>query len=464
QHALTAQRFIANPHGEPGERMYRTGDVVRWTTDGNLEYVGRTDEQVKIRGFRIELGEIETTIAEHPAVTHTTVIAREDTPGDKRLVAYVVPAADHHQDVDELGASVREFLRGKLPEYMVPSAVVTLDALPLNANGKLDRRALPAPTHTTHTTGRAPANEREATICTAFAHVLGLDTVNPDDNFFELGGHSLLALTLINHLTTNGIPTDIRTLFLTPTPATLATTTHTTTPQSTTPAPPTHIPPGTTRITPDMTPLAHLTQTDLDHITHHTPGGTPTIADIYPLTPLQEGLLFHHLQDDNDTYLLPAVLRLDSRERLDTFLTALNAVITRHDTLRTAIHWQNLTHPVQVVHHHATLTPHHTTLDPHTTDPTAALLATCNTPLPLHQAPLIRATTAPDPHHPGHWLLALHIHHLIQDHNTRTILLNEIRAHLTGNHHHLPPTQPYRDFVAHTLTTNTTTHHHDYFT
>ncbi|MFD8789179.1 condensation domain-containing protein, partial [Kitasatospora sp. NPDC059599] len=337
---------------------------------------------------------------------------------------------------------------------MVPSAVVVLDALPLNANGKLDRRALPTPTYPT-TTGRAPANHREATLCTAFAHVLGLDTVHPDDNFFELGGHSLLALTLINHLTTTDTPTDIRTLFLNPTPATLATTNTTTSENTsstnTSTTPPTGIPTGTTRITPDMTPLTHLTQTDLDHITHHTPGGAPTIADIYPLTPLQEGLLYHHLHDDNDTYVLPTVLRLDSHTRLNHFITALNNVITRHDTLRTAIHWQHLTHPVQVVHHHATLTLTTTTLDPHTTNPTADLLHTDNTPLPLHQAPLIRATAAPDPHHPHHWLLALHIHHLIQDHGTRTLLLDEIRAHLTHTHHQLPPTHPYRDFVAHTL-------------
>nr|WP_189594656.1 non-ribosomal peptide synthetase [Streptomyces massasporeus] len=205
---LSAERFVADPYGLPGARMYRTGDLVRWGTGGDLEYLGRTDFQVKVRGFRIELGEIEAVLVRHEGVARVAVVVREDRPGSKLLVAYVVPDGTA-PDADRL----RAHAAAELPDYMVPAAFVTLQALPLNTNGKLDRKALPAPQFGAGPAGRAPANPREELLSALFAEVLGLPRVGVEDSFFALGGDSIASVRLVGRARLAGLVLTPREVF-----------------------------------------------------------------------------------------------------------------------------------------------------------------------------------------------------------------------------------------------------------
>jgi acyl carrier protein len=220
---LTAHKFIADPFStNPGARLYRTGDRARYLPDGTIEFLGRLDHQVKIRGFRIEPGEIEAVLGQHPAVREAVVIVREDTPGDKRLGAYVVA----HQAALVTSSELRHLVKERLPEFMVPDAFVMLDALPLTASGKVDRRALPAPERgraAVESTYVAPRSPMEELIAGIWAEVLGLAQISVHDNFFEVGGHSLLATQVMARVRASlQVEVPLRTLFEAPTLAGLA--------------------------------------------------------------------------------------------------------------------------------------------------------------------------------------------------------------------------------------------------
>ncbi|WP_433397365.1 amino acid adenylation domain-containing protein [Streptomyces sp. CA-146814] len=216
---LTAERFVADPFGPPGARMYRSGDVARRTADGGLEYLGRVDEQVKIRGFRIEPGEVEAVLAADPSVGQTVVVVREDTPGSPRLVAYAAPVGTGPLDP----AALRERVAAVLPEHMVPVAVVALDRLPVTPSGKLDRAALPAPDFSGAGGGRAPRTEREKLLCALFEKALGTEGVGIDDSFFDLGGDSIVSIKLVTMAYAEGLDIAPRDVFAHKTVAALAT-------------------------------------------------------------------------------------------------------------------------------------------------------------------------------------------------------------------------------------------------
>ncbi|MFF4398372.1 amino acid adenylation domain-containing protein [Streptomyces sp. NPDC001480] len=290
---LTAARFVACPFGPSGARMYRTGDLGRRHADGTLEYLGRADEQVQLRGFRVEPGEIATVLGRHPDLAETAVVAREDRPGDQRLVAYAVT-----REGRELPADLRTFLAERLPDHMVPSAVVRLPALPLTANGKLDRRALPAPEYTV--SGRAPRTPQEETLCAVFAEALGLERVGADDDFFSLGGHSLLATRIVNRVRTElGAELQVRDLFEAPSPAALA-----------------------ARTTAADRARAPLT-------------ARPRPA-VLPLSYAQQRLWFiERLGVPGGLYAIPLAVRLTGDLDIPALEAALRDVVGRHEALRT---------------------------------------------------------------------------------------------------------------------------------
>ncbi|HKV94725.1 MAG TPA: amino acid adenylation domain-containing protein [Candidatus Angelobacter sp.] len=454
---LTADRFVPDPFdGAEGGRLYRTGDLVRWKKNGDLEFLQRADHQVKIRGFRIELGEIEVRLEEHPGVQEAVVVAREDVSGEKRLVAYYTAAAASHGKEDEQAAvanaeSLRLHLSTKLPDYMVPAAYVWLDKMPLTANGKLDRKSLPAPEAAAYGSRayEAPQGEIETRLAEIWVEVLELERVSRHDNFFELGGHSLQAVTVIERMRRSGLQVNVRALFASPTVVGLAAAASAGEKEIEIPA--NGIPPGSDWITPEMLPLIDLSAEEIERIVREVPDGTRNVQDIYPLAPLQEGMLFHHLMEENgDPYVVAWLFAFQSRAALDSYISDLQAVINRHDILRTAVLWEGLPEPVQVVWRTAILPVEETVLDPGSGDAGEQLYRRFNPRryrIEIQQAPLLRAHVGYDAKN-GRWMMVLLQHQLAGDHTTLEVMQTEMQAHRLGQADRLPAPQPFRNLVA----------------
>ncbi|MGY2044274.1 amino acid adenylation domain-containing protein [Pseudomonas pergaminensis] len=398
---LSAERFLDDPFSDG--RLYRTGDLVRWLPQGHLEYLGRNDDQVKIRGVRIELGEIESALATHPQIQEAVVQAREG-----QLLAWFVP-----REAVQIEA-LRAHLQASLPDYMLPAAYMQLDGLPLTANGKLDRRALPAPTQDAFVTRvyEVPHAGVETLVASIWTELLHVQQVGRHDHFFELGGHSLLAVQLVQRMRQVGLRADVQVLFGQPTLAALAAASEYT--------------------EADETDLAEPDPAIRDLIAASIPGGAANVQDIYPLAPLQEGLLYHHLTDEHDPYQQQAQFSFARREQLDAFAQALQQVIDRHDILRTSLVWEGLEQPMQVVWRQAPLR-----VEPLREGPA---------PLDLRRAPLMALDYAEEPSHPR-WVARLRFHHLVNDATSTTLLMQEIRAHLLGQQAQLPTPVPYRNVV-----------------
>ncbi|MER5556994.1 amino acid adenylation domain-containing protein [Streptomyces sp. NPDC002506] len=306
--ALTAERFVADPYGPPGARMYRTGDLARWTADGQLLYVGRDDDQVKIRGVRVEPAEVERALATHPGVAQSVVVARSaEGTGDKQLVAYVVPAPvgggrpQQDEGTEALVGSLRGYLQDHLPAHLVPAAVVAIDSVPLVANGKLDRKALPAPDFAGAAAGRGPRTAQEELLCELFAEVLHVERVGIDDNFFDLGGHSIMATKLVNRIRVSlRTEVELRTLFAHPTVAGLV--------------------PHLDGATGTRAPLAPAAKR----------------PERLPLSFSQQRLWFlHKFEGHAATYNMPLILRLSGDLNVRALEETVNDIVTRHEILRT---------------------------------------------------------------------------------------------------------------------------------
>ncbi|KGV27638.1 D-alanine--poly(phosphoribitol) ligase, subunit 1 [Burkholderia pseudomallei MSHR4462] len=441
---LTRERFVDDPF-VAGGRLYKTGDLARWRTDGSLEYLGRNDFQVKIRGFRIELGEIEAQLAKVAGVRETVVLARDSgsPAGEKRLVAYYTGNADV--------AALREQATRHLPAYMVPLAYVRLDAWPLTPNGKLDRRALPAPADDAYARAEyeAPQGAKEEALAAIWKDLLPVERISRHDNFFELGGHSLLVIGLSEKLRAAGLHADVRVVYRASTLADLAA--HLGTDNQDIRIPPNLIADGDEHITPAQLTLVALSQESIDALVTKVEGGAANVQDIYPLAPLQEGILFHHLMSgESDPYVLSGVLAFRSREVMERFVSALQQVIDRHDILRTGFFWEGLEQPVQVVQRRATLPVSVVELDAREGDIVRQLETRFDSRgyrMDVSRAPLMHVHAACDGEH-ERWVARVLFHHLSIDHTTLERVIEEARAIGQGRAEDLPQPVPFRNFVA----------------
>ncbi|WP_399126699.1 amino acid adenylation domain-containing protein [Streptomyces sp. ITFR-6] len=398
---LTADRFVAHPFAQgTDQKVYRTGDLVRWLPDGNIEFLGRIDQQVKIRGLRIELGEIEAALAAHEDVANVTVVVREDTPGDKRLVAYCVPVAGRALTV----AGLRERLRASLPDYMVPSWFVFLDVLPLTPNGKVDRRALPAPEAAREDAGggfTAPRTETERIVADIWCEVLGFDQVSVHDDFYQLGGHSLHAFQIVSRVAKRlDVEVTVRDIFNAPTVARLTEV----------------LTSGDGGLAVPLLPRP----TGAD--------GTDGTASL-PLSFAQRRLWFlDQLEPGSAEYVIPFGFRVDGALDPAALETAFSGLVARHEVLRTRFVADEQGEPLQVVDAPWPVTVELTDLSG-TQDPETrarkVLDAKAREPFDLAAGPLLRVTVvrlAQDEH-----LLLVAIHHIVADGWSVSVLTDELR-------------------------------------
>lgn len=449
QHELTAERFLDDPFGRSAEaRLYKSGDLGRWLPDGSIEYHGRNDRQVKLRGFRIELGEIEAQLQQHAQVTQAAVVVAGSPDGGERLVAYVTPRGARPSVAD-----LRDYLWNHLPHYMVPAAFTVLDRLPLTQSGKVDRGALPSPELSAFVSReyQAPQGHIEQLLASLWQKMLGVQRVGRLDSFFELGGHSLLIVHISERLREAGLNLEVRQVFGSPRLADLAAR------MAEDMALKVDSPPDAADIesesgTPVLRALVELDDGQIQSILSQVPGGVGNVQDIYPLAPLQEGMLFHHLlsqQRGGGSYVTTTLLELSACGALTALISVLQHLIDRHDVLRTALFWDNLPKPVQVVYRKAILPVDTLELDAGR-DPARQmqeLLGSMAPRMDLTKAPLMRLLTAVDSTS-GKGYALLQTHHVIEDDTSLKILISEIVA-LLGQRE-LPPAEPgaYRRHVA----------------
>ncbi|MBD2816427.1 amino acid adenylation domain-containing protein, partial [Xenorhabdus sp. Flor] len=463
--ALTAERFLTDPfYSEPDARMYRTGDLARYGDDGNIEYLGRNDHQIKIRGFRIELGEIETCLETHPEVQQAIVVAHEGSGEDKRLVAYIVLAQGNESD--QITAELRQYLLSVLPEYMVPAAFMVMTHFPLTPNGKLNRKALPAPDATAYQRQyyQPPQSETENLLAKMWGQLLGINKISRFDNFFALGGHSLSIVQLMRLLREKGYTAQPGALFSSPVLAEQAALL--TKMDDTFAIPPNLISHECQRITPEMLPLIAIEQADIDRLVSQVPGGIANIQDIYALSPLQDGILFHHLlREKGDPYLLTNRIIFAGRSLLDRYLAAAQKVVDRHDILRTAFVWQGLSVPAQVVWRQALLSVTELKLDPadgSVHDQLTQRFDPLHYRLDLGQAPLLRFVVAQEAD--GRWVALQLLHHLVGDHVTMEVMNHEVQACFAEQEDSLPAPTPFRNLIAQARLGVSQTEHTRFFT
>ncbi|MEI5640044.1 MULTISPECIES: amino acid adenylation domain-containing protein [unclassified Pseudoalteromonas] len=456
--SLTAERFIRNPfyseaNLDSSKYLYRTGDLVRYIADGNIEFVGRTDDQVKIRGFRIELGEVESQLTAVAAVESALVVAQEIS-GSQQLVGYVKSTASlGDAEKAELVASIKSELASTLPDYMVPTLLVVVNEWPLNGNGKIDKAALPQPdTATTLGEYVAPKTELECLVVDIYAEVLQLnnDAISTSSSFYELGGHSLLALNVQSMFKQHNLSISIADILSPVSIQQISLNVKQLDEQEEAFVPPRNLIADNEDVTVEQLNMVDLTERELSGLLNKVPGGKANIADIYPLSPLQEGMLFHHILDkEEDLYLTSFTLKLTGKTRFEQFMTALQVLIERHDTLRTVFFWEELPEPVQVVLSHCEVSVEYITLDEYETlgEGRTQLESYKSPRISLHEGPILQLKVGSCVGSDEFIVLVEH-HHLIIDHIGLDILVEELSAIMLGKAEALLPPTPYRNLVA----------------